>query len=620
MRIIIIALFSILLFMPNVKAQENISMNIQKKECILGEALSFTITVESEKPITEDFSAVKINDKLIEFKKSPSTSSYKSIINGKVYAKESFKNEYQFSFTPLQEGLVELPAFTFKINDKTSQTTPITFTVKPMPFTDNFNAFIIINGKRDFYYPSEIVDVEVIFALKNNKFAVHYPVMGGFNWLENQGLHNLQANERNTNLLINNKEYPVFFVNTSNNLPPNNYKDVLSFKLKFRAINPGVYGIDNCLVKAEATTGRTTMQRNFMGFSQAVEETVSVYSKIKPIQFEVKALPEKNKPLDFSGAIGSYSIEVVSSSDTDLKVGDPITLHIKIKGDGAWELVNCPALQKSAAITDFFRLGAEMPSGVVNEDLHEKEFVVKLRVKSTAVKEIPAIAFSYFDISKNQYITKYSKPIPIKVFENTNKIEVVTFEESEKNITKTPVAENKGEPKDIKDIPLNPIEIMSVFKNEGLSENHQTDYSFLYLSFLAFIIIAAVFLITRIAGSGAVEKAQVVVSIKKANSKCIEKLSALEKHIDEGEVIYKRIGDCLDEFFKIKFIEKKVYSNLSAESLQKLITEGLISPVVGVKLMEAFEKWENQKFSKTSFNPTDVKSLIIEFKKVVGEC
>lgn len=620
MRILLFNLFVSLFFCTNLFAQEEIGLQKIKDQCILGEELSFAIIVSSPKQITEDFSEFKFNGVLMNMKKTPTISSSFQSINGKITTSETYKYEYIFTFTPTNEGQFILPALSFKINEKTHQTQAMTFIVKAMPFTENFATFLNIKGQREFYYPSEIVELEIVFALKNFKEFGAIPVLSGFDWLENQGLHYLPYSELNQKIMINSREYPIFLRNKSETIPFGNYESMLSFILKFRVIKSGIYRVDNCIVKSQANTGNYSNQVDFFG--RRIKQTVAVYCKSNQLKFEVKDLPEKNKPADFSGAIGSFNIEVVSSTDTDLKVGDPTTLHINIIGEGAWEFVNCPDLLKIPAITDFFRLGNDMPAGVVTEDLRRKEFNVKLRVKSTAIKEIPAIPFSYFDISKGQYITKYSKPIPIKVFANSNKVEVLTFDKDEGKQVQKPDSEieNTGLFEVPKLEPLKPIEVMDVFKGILLNENHRVNYLHLYLSFVCLGLVILILLTRKVLNSSALVKAQIELNIKNSNSKCIKRLNELENHINEGDIIHKKINDCLDDFFKIKYLGKNYYNGLNIDSFRNLIKNGLIIPSVGSQLMEIFEKWEALKFSKAEYDSAEVKSILIDFQKVVSKC
>jgi hypothetical protein len=485
----------ILLFLPLslLQAEDEIRFQYVKKDCIIGEELSFAILVASNKPVSEDMTEIKYNGKTIPFEKNVSLNSMQTYINGKMTIEQTYKTNYIFTFNPEKEGKLDLTALTFKINDKTNQAPDLSFLVNSLPVSENFKLFINIKNKRDYYYPSEIIEVEVVLALKNYKDFLNYiPVLSGFDWLETKGLQYMPEPKLSHKVNINSKVFAVNLRKNSNTMNLDSYQSVNSYTLMFKVISPGEYKIENCRSKALIWTGRYLKTSHLTYSGQVVQdmEAVELYAACPPLKFLVKDVPEKNRPEDFSGAIGDFNIEVVSSNDTDLKVGDPVTLHINIIGAGAWDLVQCPSLHKMSSITDFFRIGSDLPAGEAKNDSgnSRKEFNVKLRVKSAAVKEIPPIPFSYFDISKAQYVTKYSNKIPLKVFENNNKVEVVTFENKKNNkITEQINVEDKNVGTNA-EIPLKPIEIMSVYKGELLNINHQTNFSLLYLSFVFLLL------------------------------------------------------------------------------------------------------------------------------------
>ncbi len=81
------------------------------------------------------------------------------------------------------------------------------------------------------------------------------------------------------------------------------------------------------------------MFQNFFGAS--TEKDITVASA--PTAFTVLALPTHDRPADFSGAVGNFS---VSSDVSDEKVaaGDPVTLRLRVSGTGNFDRVMTPML------------------------------------------------------------------------------------------------------------------------------------------------------------------------------------------------------------------------------------------------------------------------------------
>ncbi|MBM4090943.1 MAG: protein BatD, partial [Planctomycetes bacterium] len=135
-----------------------------------------------------------------------------------------------------------------------------------------------------------------------------------------------------------------------------------------------------------------------------------------PLTFTIKPLPLSNRPESFAGAVGSgFSIDVAADRSV-VRVGDPITLTISVRGDGNLENVPLPQLSADNGLSpDVFQVPAEQPAGTF--DGKTKEFKVTIRVKEPSVEQIPAIAFSWFDPVKESYGTGRSKPIALQVTE-----------------------------------------------------------------------------------------------------------------------------------------------------------------------------------------------------------
>ncbi len=123
---------------------------------------------------------------------------------------------------------------------------------------------------------------------------------------------------------------------------------------------------------------------------------------------DVVALPEAGKPADFSGAVGKFDFSV-SAKPLRVKVGDPVTVQMTIRGEGNLAGVTPPEIraeefksypvQKTSAKAE--TVGATFEQVVIP--------------KSELARRIPPIAFSYFDPSQAQYVTIASAPIALVV-------------------------------------------------------------------------------------------------------------------------------------------------------------------------------------------------------------
>ena len=136
----------------------------------------------------------------------------------------------------------------------------------------------------------------------------------------------------------------------------------------------------------------------------------------EPVKLVIKPLPVIDRPEDFTGAVGKYTMDVLAKP-TKVKVGDPITLTINIRGEGNIQTIGEPLLapdgMKNFKAYDFEAKVTitDRGYGIKGEKLFNK--VIESQSEDSDV--IPGISFSYFDPELEKYETLTYAPIPIEV-------------------------------------------------------------------------------------------------------------------------------------------------------------------------------------------------------------
>jgi len=125
--------------------------------------------------------------------------------------------------------------------------------------------------------------------------------------------------------------------------------------------------------------------------------------------------PVAGRPDDFSNIVGKYKIEI-SASPLDVHVEDPITLHVRIIGEGSSKYE--PARKHLRIFPDW--KDAFFVENVPDEDRVLKAektwlFVYRLRPKRMDVKSIDDVKLVYFNPDKNKYEGPYAESIKITV-------------------------------------------------------------------------------------------------------------------------------------------------------------------------------------------------------------
>ncbi len=147
---------------------------------------------------------------------------------------------------------------------------------------------------------------------------------------------------------------------------------------------------------------------NFLGGYQRKKITLTSKKTI----FDVIPLPVEDQPLNFSGAIGDFTMQV-KITPISVEVGEPLTLSIDISGQGNFDRVNAPTFPKNPYWKTYTPTSTFSRRG--NTYSGTKSFEQAVVAKTERATTIPSLSFSYFDPRQHKYITVDSGEIPIHV-------------------------------------------------------------------------------------------------------------------------------------------------------------------------------------------------------------
>lgn len=141
---------------------------------------------------------------------------------------------------------------------------------------------------------------------------------------------------------------------------------------------------------------------------------IEVKKKITTPQLTIHVSPLPQRPADFTGAVGQFTIDTSISTD-HLKANDALTLKLTVKGTGNMKLISAPQINfpkdfetYDPKVNDNFTLTRNGLSG-------SKEFEYLVVPRHGGTYTIPAINFTYFDTSTQSYKTLTSEPYNITV-------------------------------------------------------------------------------------------------------------------------------------------------------------------------------------------------------------
>ena len=185
-----------------------------------------------------------------------------------------------------------------------------------------------------------------------------------------------------------------------------------------------------------------TNRRNIFGDRQmqVVHRTVAAGSRT----INVKPLPEAGRPLDFSGAVGSFDFKVLTNKD-ELKATEALQARVEVSGKGNLKLFDLPKLT--------------LPSSLeVYEPEHKENVSTNLSGMRGSISDsytivpsyqgkypIPSVSFSYFDLDSNSYKTIASDELIIDVTEGPLNTTNNTAIASNNSAAKQPISQNTSQ-------------------------------------------------------------------------------------------------------------------------------------------------------------------------------
>lgn len=142
-----------------------------------------------------------------------------------------------------------------------------------------------------------------------------------------------------------------------------------------------------------------------------VDERVTLDTK--PVTITVKALPE-NKPANYNGAVGSFSIET-SLANRTVAAQDEATLHVVVKGKGNLPVLAAPTIGWPAGFEAFEPTAKEDVNKTVAPMSGSKSFDYVFIPRTPGHYTLPAVSFSYFDPSSQTYKSAEGEPQDLQV-------------------------------------------------------------------------------------------------------------------------------------------------------------------------------------------------------------
>lgn len=326
-------------------------------------------------------------------------SSQYMIVNGRT----SSSTTYRYQVTPKQPGEVRLPALSVTAGGKTYTSRPLILKVAKSSTTaggggdDEMVGLKLVLPRDEVYYGETFpIEIRLHTALQIRELNPSTPKMelDGF-------VISKTAGAQQTQTTMNNRAYAV-----------------LTWRMSATAAKLGELKLGPAQTEAviQVPTRQNNRRRDPFGmldefFGGAELRRVLLTTATNLVR--VIPVPIEGKPPEFAGAVGKFNLAVEVSS-TNVAVGEPITLRLRVSGEGNVESLSAPQLSQTTG-WKFYPPSDQFESNDPLGIQGVKTFEVVIEPESAALKEIPEIRFAYFDPESKKYQTLRHPAIPIRV-------------------------------------------------------------------------------------------------------------------------------------------------------------------------------------------------------------
>ncbi len=427
----------LIFFSKSVLADEVKFTASTRKIVEVGEQFQLTYILNAQ---GTNFRGPALNDFFVLSGPNTSSSSSIQVINGKMT--QSVTNTFTYYLRAIKEGSLTISPASVKAGNKYYRSNALTIKVVKSGTNTNVSQQSIAGQKGQQVQPQTRSETKDVFlkatANKTNPFQgeqviVTYKIytkvpiaqisidklssFPGF-WSKNL----LDDNERlkQSTEIINGEEYITA-----------NIRKIALFPQKTAKLEIDPMELECIAQIRKQRTSRRTSDPFFDSFFndpffnrsyQNVEKSL----KSNPLTINVKPLPLKNKPANFSGAVGNFTFK--SSIDrTELKTNEAITLKYTISGKGNIELIN--KLNVSFP-PDFEVYDPKITNRIKTSPLGVSgscTFEYLLIPRNPGEFNIKPVYFSYFDINTKQYITKSTPDYPINVEKGSGTLANISY-------------------------------------------------------------------------------------------------------------------------------------------------------------------------------------------------
>ncbi|MFC1890453.1 BatD family protein [Thermodesulfobacteriota bacterium] len=193
------------------------------------------------------------------------------------------------------------------------------------------------------------------------------------------------------------------------------YRAALLQRIALFPILSGEAVVDSMVLTCQVPVrGRRSRRSLFGDMDSFFSRGKEIVLRSRPMIIRVDALPEAGRPEGFTGSVGEYTIDASIDAD-EMRVGDPLTLILRIAGTGNPETIREPEIRLPDAFEKYDPKVTESSNAVSGPVRGEKRFEYILIPREEGDKTIPAVELSYFNPATQAYASVSTKAFLVRV-------------------------------------------------------------------------------------------------------------------------------------------------------------------------------------------------------------
>jgi len=453
-------------------------------------------------------------------------------------------------------------------------------TASEVEFRAKENAFLVIASDRDKVYVNELFQIAAVLYYKDIRITdIEYPTLDH----EAFSIGEFKSPQASRKQI---KEY--------------DYR-VVTFKGTGFAIRPGDLKLGPARISCSMYLSDASRSKNLIDASAQRKTSLIIESTLKNIT--ALPLPQKDKPPSFKGAVGDFKLSLDTSPQGYIKVGEAITLVMRVSGNGNFNMVSSPVIKENEAFIFY------APT-IESETDSYKIFKQIIIPKESFIKEIPEIEFSFFNPAEEKYTTLKKGPIDIQVFETETSKTPSVIE------TRDNIIPEKAKQEPIGEGIIYIKEAPRKFEGKGIRLYKNKTFLFLQLLPLFLYILTVLFYRRHKRFTEDIAYARA----KKAQKQAATGLKNAYSILDSGgvEKFYSYIFECMQEYFGNKL--NLPQAGITSDIVERILRSRNIDPSIIAQIRKFFDNCYIAKFTPYRYDKKDMLNTLEMAKMIIEYC